>query len=94
MLVGTALAVATYFGIRRRLAALTFLHNAIELQPRYPLAYATLGQVFEMLGEKKQAVNAYARAVELDPGNATVMSRLQVLQAATIEPPAAEQAPP
>ena len=74
--------------------ALTFLHNAIELQPRYPLAYATLGQVFEMLGEKEQAVNAYARAAELNPGNAAVMSKLQVLQAATIEPPAAEQAPP
>lgn len=74
--------------------ALTFLHNAIELQPRYPLAYTNLGQVFEMLGEKEQAVNAYTRAAELDPANAAVMSRLQVLTSATIVPPTAEQAPP
>ena len=74
--------------------ALTFLHNAIELQPRYPLAYVTLGQVFEALGQTDRAIDAYAHAAELDPVNAAVMSRLQVLQAATIEPPAAEQAPP
>jgi hypothetical protein len=70
--------------------ALPFLRNAIELQPRYPLAYATLGQVFEMLGEKEQAVNAYARAAELDPADAAVMSRLQVLKAATTGTPTAE----
>ncbi len=74
--------------------ALPFLRNAIELQPRYPLAYATLGQVFEMLGEKEQAVNAYARAAELNPANAAVKSRLQVLKAATDGPPAADLAPP
>ena len=74
--------------------ALPFLRNAIELQPRYPLAYATLGQVFEMLGEKEQAVNAYARAAELNPANAAVKSRLQVLKAATNGPPTAESAPP
>ena len=74
--------------------ALPFLRNAIELQPRYPLAYVTLGQVFEPLGQTDRAIDAYARAAELDPANAAVMSRLRVLQAATTEPPTAEQAPP
>jgi len=45
-------------------------------------------------GTTGRATAAYARAMELDPANAAVMSRLQVLQAATIEPPAAEQAAP
>ena len=74
--------------------ALPFLRNAIELQPRYPLAYVTLGQVFETLGQTDGAIDAYARAAELDPANAAVMSRLQVLKAATAEPPTADQTPP
>ncbi len=70
--------------------ALPFLRNAIELQPRYPLAYATLGQVFEALGQTDHAIDAYGRAAELDPADAAVMSRLQVLKAATTGTPTAE----
>jgi tetratricopeptide (TPR) repeat protein len=70
--------------------ALPFLRNAIELQPRYPLAYATLGQVFEALGQTDHAIDAYAHAAKLDPANTAVMSRLQVLKAATTGRPTAE----
>lgn len=74
--------------------ALPFLRNAITLQPRYPLAYVTLGQVFEALRQPDRAIEAYARAVEIDTANAAAMARLTLLKAATPEPAATKQASP
>ncbi len=66
--------------------ALGLLQNAIDLQPRYPLAYANLGQVYEALGQVDQAIEAYEHAVELDPANAVVMARLRLLKPGTPGP--------
>jgi tetratricopeptide (TPR) repeat protein len=41
--------------------------RAIELDPNYSDAYRNLGRIYEITGQKEQALTAYRRAVALDP---------------------------
>ena len=47
--------------------AIKYLKKAIELDPKYTLAYYTLGRAYYYNGEYDKAIQSYKKAIELDP---------------------------
>jgi len=46
--------------------------KAVEIDPTYPAAWNNLAIAYEEQGKFEEANKAYAKAVELDPGNALI----------------------
>lgn len=57
-----------HFQLRRYDLAVADYTRAIELDPRYVLAYDNRGVVYNRLGDVERAVRDFARAIELAPG--------------------------
>jgi tetratricopeptide (TPR) repeat protein len=74
ILLAGLLVLATAYGIRasRYLPAWKndemLFHEAVRASPRSPRAWFNLGQTLQNKGEFAQALNAYERATNLDPG--------------------------
>lgn len=60
-------------------AAVAFLVLNSEFYPASPSIPATLGPLYEKLGQRDDAIAAYRRVLELDPGNQVAQERLRVL---------------
>ena len=61
--------------------ALAACQEAARVAPRDVRVYGVAGSVYETAGNVAKAREAYERALELDPDNAAIRSRLQVLNA-------------
>ncbi|MFH1859465.1 MAG: tetratricopeptide repeat protein [bacterium] len=56
-----------YIADKRYEDAITELNEIINLDPKDPAAYYTLGNVYEMMGKNKESVEAFITAIKLDP---------------------------
>ncbi|MBU0700959.1 tetratricopeptide repeat protein [bacterium] len=56
-----------YIADKRYENAVTELNEIISLDPKDPAAYYTLGNVYEMMGNNKESVEAFITAIKLDP---------------------------
>jgi tetratricopeptide (TPR) repeat protein len=59
--------------------AVASLQRALQLQPAHFLAQAELGQLLEELGDKAHALDAYRKALKLDPQLDGLDDRIRVL---------------
>jgi tetratricopeptide (TPR) repeat protein len=59
--------------------ALRFFMDSVALAPSFAPAWANLGVAKRRLGDIPGALEAYRRALELEPGNATVLANLAAL---------------
>jgi len=57
-------------------AALERLDRALELLPDFPEALETVGAIWAMRGEHRQAASFYGRSIALDPNSAKALSNL------------------
>jgi tetratricopeptide (TPR) repeat protein len=60
-------------------AAIVLLKLNAEFYPESVSIAATLGQLYEKLGQKDNAIAAYQRVLRLNPGNQSALARLRVL---------------
>lgn len=64
--------VAEEFHERKNLPdAVTYYQRAIQLNPKLASAWANLGTVYQSQGKDEDSANAFRKAQELDPSNAT-----------------------
>jgi Flp pilus assembly protein TadD len=66
------------------------LQEAVTLNPKHAGLWAHLGRVLERKGEKEQAVDAYSKAIALDPKLTEAkdaLSKLQQPSATPADPP-------
>ena len=54
--------------------------NAIKLNPNYTNLYSDLGVIYEKLGKKREALNAYTKALQLNPQNITAKERMNAVR--------------
>ena len=59
--------------------ALSLYQKAVQLDPRFIVAYNDIGIVYEAKGMPKEAEKAYLRAIELEPGYLSSYSNLALL---------------
>jgi tetratricopeptide (TPR) repeat protein len=59
---------------------IAFLQRAIELFPQDGNLHDSIGELYLLLGDKANAITAYRRALELDPGNANAAAVLKKLE--------------
>jgi tetratricopeptide (TPR) repeat protein len=64
-------------------AAETELEEAVRLNPRFVGAWLNLGMLFEDRGEVERARGAYAKVLEILPGNGRALARLAALDVFT-----------
>lgn len=55
-------------------------HMSLRYEPRYSKAYGRLGIALSKLGQSERAVQAYKKALELEPNNVDYLNNLQVAQ--------------
>jgi tetratricopeptide (TPR) repeat protein len=60
--------------------ALRFLQLNLEFLPKSAMTYATMGQIHERAGEKDQAIEAYTKALQIEPDNRMIQRLLQQLK--------------
>ena len=72
-------AVILAHDLGRSEAAQRELEAALKLSPRYFPALLNLGGIFEDQGEREQARETYARALDVNPDDTLVLTRLAVL---------------
>lgn len=68
---------AALLSMRNFTEAVWDAERSIQLKPKYPKAHARLGLARFLLGQYKEAVESYTRAVELEPTNETSISYLE-----------------
>ncbi|HOC83844.1 MAG TPA: tetratricopeptide repeat protein [Methanoculleus sp.] len=51
-------------------AAVEYLMEAVDIEPKHPEAFALMGDCCDYLGQYEQAIANYDRALELDPYHA------------------------
>ena len=56
--------------------AQSHLERAVQIDPRIPRVFNTLGEVYLKRGMKPQAARAFQRSLALDPGQSQVKQRL------------------
>jgi glucose repression mediator protein len=72
-----------YYQINQYRDALDAYSRAIRLNSYIPEVWFNLGSLYESCNNQiTDAIDAYTRAADLDPTNATIRQRLQILQAA------------
>ena len=71
---------AVHFILNDYSAALADLEHVLRLEPRHFEALAGLAVILEDLGDKKGALDAYRRALELDPWLKGVPARIKHLE--------------
>lgn len=59
--------------------AAQYFRNSVKLAPTFAPAWGNLGVALRRLGDIGGALAAYSRAVEIDPGNPTILSNLAAL---------------
>ncbi len=59
---------------------IAILQRAIELFPQDGNLHDSIGELYLLLGDKANAITAYRRALELDPGNANAAAVLKKLE--------------
>jgi len=67
---------AALLSMRNFTEAVWDAERSVALKPDYPKAYARLGLAHFLLGQYKEAVEAYTMAVKYEPGNETSVSYL------------------
>jgi tetratricopeptide (TPR) repeat protein len=60
--------------------ALTETNLLLQVNPNFALGYYQLGSVYENLGRKKEAVNAYQRYLELQPSDPKAIEVKQLIE--------------
>jgi len=71
---------AVHYLMENYSAALSDLEHVLRLEPRHFKAMAGLAIILEDLGDKKGALDAYRRALQLDPWLAGVPERIKKLE--------------
>ena len=71
--------------------ALDYLNQAVQADPRHPLAYYRLGQLLEELGRLDETLAQYEHAAELLPTNNPLLNRLAQLYRRLGRPDAARE---
>lgn len=64
-------------------AALELLKLSIKADDKVAATYVLLGQVFAQLGKKKEAIDAFKKALKLDPKNIDAKKGIQILSQPT-----------
>ena len=60
--------------------AMKILELNLEFLPNSAMTYAAMGQLHEAAGEKDKAIEAYTKALELEPNNRMARQRLRDLK--------------
>jgi tetratricopeptide (TPR) repeat protein len=60
-------------------SAMSFYQKAIELDPKYSIAYNDLGIIYEAKGLINQAEESYLKAIKIDPHNLGAFTNLALL---------------
>jgi ribosomal protein S12 methylthiotransferase accessory factor len=58
------------------------LNKAIEINPKSALAYCNLGWIYEAMGDEREAIAHYRKALEIDPYLEAARDNLKLLGAA------------
>lgn len=66
--------------VKSRDHALAQIRTLVAKYPQTPGHWGDLGQIHLLRGEVAEAINAYRKAVDLDPGNDDYRTRLQILE--------------
>jgi tetratricopeptide (TPR) repeat protein len=57
------------------------LNKALELNPKSALAYCNLGWTYEAIGDEREAIAHYRKALEIDPSLEAARDNLKLLGA-------------
>jgi hypothetical protein len=60
--------------------SLIFLQIAAEADPKYPATYKNLGEAYTRAGETRKAIEAYQKALNLDPDNIHAREALREIE--------------
>lgn len=66
--------------VKSRDHALAQIRTLVAKYPQTPSHWGDLGQIHLLRGERAEAITAYRKAVDLDPGNDDYRTRLQILE--------------
>jgi tetratricopeptide (TPR) repeat protein len=61
--------------------AIADLNKAIEINPKSALAYSNLGWTYEAMGDEREAITQYRKALEIDPSLEAARDNLKLLGA-------------
>ena len=69
--------------ITKRLSstAIADLNKAIEINPKSALAYSNLGWTYEAMGDEREGITHYRKALEIDPSLVAARDNLKLLGA-------------
>ena len=61
--------------------AIADLNKALEINPKSALAYCNLGWTYEAMGDEREAIAHYRKALEIDPSLEAARDNLKLLGA-------------